>query len=288
VTVTDRFGQLRRRRLVAGGIRTPLIEAGPRDATEAVVFVHGNPGSSADWADLVARTGEFARAVAFDMPGFGRADKPDGFDYSVPGYERFLQAAMDELGIERAHLVLHDTGGWFGQEWAGRHPDAFASAVLINTPPGWDYRWYLLARAWRARGVGELMHATLIRPFFDFNVNLGSGPRLPKAFVDRMWRDYDRGTRRAVVRLYRATDVHRLVSVPPSLFAELDRPALVVFGTADPYIPRRFAEAHRRSFPHARIELLEGSGHWPFVDDPEGVAALVVPFLREQVKVAVP
>ncbi len=285
--MTELIEQLRRRRLVAGGVRTPLIEAGPRDATEAVVFVHGNPGSSSDWADLVSRAGEFARAVAFDMPGFGQSDKPDGFDYSVPGYARFLQAALDGLGIEKVHLVLHDAGGWFGQEWAARHPDAFASVVFINSPPGWDYRWYPLARAWRTRGVGEAMHATLIRPFFDFNVNLGTRRRLPKAFVDRMWHDYDRGTRRAVIRLYRAADARRLVSAPPEVLAALDRPALVVWGTSDPYIPTRFARMHRRAFPGARVLLLEGSGHWPFVERPEDVAGLVIPFLRQHVGAAV-
>ena len=75
--MTDRFKDLRRGHLTVDGLRTPVIEAGPDVASEAVVFLHGNPGSSSDWADLVARTGEFGRAVAFDMPGFGRADKPD-------------------------------------------------------------------------------------------------------------------------------------------------------------------------------------------------------------------
>jgi pimeloyl-ACP methyl ester carboxylesterase len=50
------------------GISSPLLEAGPREAAEAVVFVHGNPGSIADWTSLVASVGEFARALAMDMP----------------------------------------------------------------------------------------------------------------------------------------------------------------------------------------------------------------------------
>ena len=106
------------RQITVSGLRTPLLESGPRDATEAVVFVHGNPGSSADWRDLVGRVGSFARAVAFDMPGFGQADKPRDFEYTVPGEARFLDAALTELGIERVHLVLHDLGGPWGLEWA--------------------------------------------------------------------------------------------------------------------------------------------------------------------------
>ncbi len=69
-----RHGELR-----VGEITTPLREAGPAGADEAVVFVHGNPGSSADWEPLMAAIGAHRRAVAWDAPGFGRARAPAGF-----------------------------------------------------------------------------------------------------------------------------------------------------------------------------------------------------------------
>jgi hypothetical protein len=65
-----------------------------------------NPGSIRDWEDLLARVGAFARAVAFDMPGFGTADKPEEFDYSVLGYARHLGQLLDRLNVRRAHLVM--------------------------------------------------------------------------------------------------------------------------------------------------------------------------------------
>ena len=52
---------VRRSTLEAGGLRSPVLEAGPAGATEAVVFVHGNPGSSRDWEPLVGQVGAFAR-----------------------------------------------------------------------------------------------------------------------------------------------------------------------------------------------------------------------------------
>ncbi|MEA2390415.1 MAG: hypothetical protein QOK31_524, partial [Solirubrobacteraceae bacterium] len=75
--------EVRESQLTAGGVRAPVLEAGPAEAEEAVVFVHGNPGSNEDWRDLVGRVGEFARAVAPDMPGFGRADKPRDVHYNA-------------------------------------------------------------------------------------------------------------------------------------------------------------------------------------------------------------
>ena len=103
--------EVRQTEIVVDGVRAPVLETGPPSDEEAILFVHGNPGSSRDWEDLLGRTGTFARAVAPDMPGFGRADKPDDFDYTVQGYARFLAGAVDALGISRAHLVLHDFGG---------------------------------------------------------------------------------------------------------------------------------------------------------------------------------
>jgi pimeloyl-ACP methyl ester carboxylesterase len=63
----------------------------------------------------------------------------------------------------------------------------------------------------------------------------------------------------------------------------LDRPALVVWGAQDPYIPVAQADLQRRSFPRAEVHVLDDSGHWPFVDDPERTRELVVPFLRRVV-----
>ncbi|MGH3784409.1 MAG: alpha/beta fold hydrolase [Pseudonocardiaceae bacterium] len=60
---------------------------------------------------MVARTGAFARAVAPDLPGYGGADKPDRFEYTIDGYAHHLGGILDQLGIHRAHLVLHDFGG---------------------------------------------------------------------------------------------------------------------------------------------------------------------------------
>lgn len=103
-------------------IRSPVHEGGPPGATEAVVFVRGNPGSSRDWEGLAGRVSEFGRTVALDMPGFGRADKPADFDYTVTSYARHLAGALDHLRVRRAHLVLHDFGGPRGLIWEVSQP----------------------------------------------------------------------------------------------------------------------------------------------------------------------
>ena len=263
------------------GLVTPVSSVGDPDCAEAVVFVHGNPGSRRDWDDLLSRVAPFARAIAFDMPGFGRAERPRDFSYTVEGYARFLGSVLDRLGIERAHLALHDFGGPWGLEWAIGNPDRFASAVLINTGALVGYRWHYLAKIWRTPVAGEAFQATTTRSGLRMALRHGNPRGLPRAFVDRMYDDIDAGTTRAVLSLYRATDDpggggRRQAEA----LAPLDRPALVVWGANDPYIPVAMAERQREAFPSAEIAILEDSGHWPFADDPDGVGRHVEPFLR--------
>lgn len=274
------------RSIAINQIRTPLIEAGPEHSDEAVVFIHGNPGSSEDWADCVAATGEFARAVAMDMPGFGRADKPDDFDYRVEGYAEHLRCLLADLGIRRVHLVLHDFGGPWGLAWAMNEPSSLASITLIDTGVLPDYHWHYLARIWRAPGLGELFQFSATRSAFGLLLKHGNPRGLSKEFVDRMFRDYDAGTRRAVLRLYRATPeafIHAFAAQLAATFAPLDIPALVIWGERDPYLPVALAERQREAFPSADVQILGDSGHWPFADNPTAVLERLLPFLRAQV-----
>jgi pimeloyl-ACP methyl ester carboxylesterase len=268
--------------LLAGGTRTRLVQAGPAGASEAVVFVHGNPGSADDWVGLVgaaAKTGK--RAVAFDLPDFGETVAPDGFEHSAPGYANFVDEALTELGVDRAHLVMHDFGGPIGLTWAAMRPDAVASVTLIDTGLLPGYRWHSLARIWRTPVLGELFQATATRPAFRFLLNRNEPRGLPREFVEAMYDHYDRRTRKAVLALYRATDDPGGMSEElVQLFAERKIPALVIWGEQDAYLPSSYAERQREAFPAAEVHVLPVSGHWPFADAPETVERLFVDFIQ--------
>ena len=74
-----------------------------------VVYCHGNPTHGEDWLPFMERGGP---AIAIDMPGWGRSDRPDpaDFDYSMYGLSAFLEKCLDELGVGRRKLVVHDWG----------------------------------------------------------------------------------------------------------------------------------------------------------------------------------
>ncbi|MDQ3761400.1 MAG: alpha/beta fold hydrolase [Actinomycetota bacterium] len=262
-------------------VRSPYLHAGPTEAHEAVVFVHGNPGPAEDWRRLVAHTGAFTRAVAPDLPGFGGAGKPDRFDYTVDGYARHLGGILDQLSVYRAHLVLHDFGAPWGLTWAVSHPNRFASVTLINAGVLPGYRWHYVARIWRTPLLGEAFFRTATFPAFRLVLRHGNPRGLPLEVLKRMYRDCKNPeVQRAVLRLYRATDDVAASSMHlHDRLRALDRLALVVWGARDPYLPVRYAERQRETFPHAEVVVLHDSGHWPMIDHPVAVEQPVLRFL---------
>ncbi|HXZ71743.1 MAG TPA: alpha/beta fold hydrolase, partial [Streptosporangiaceae bacterium] len=104
----------------AAGVRSFVRERG---TGPAVVCVHGMIGSSFLYRKVLDElAGHGLRGVSFDLPGLGLAGRPDGYDYSWTGLGRFCAAAVDELGIGRFHLVVHDIGGPVGFELATAMP----------------------------------------------------------------------------------------------------------------------------------------------------------------------
>jgi pimeloyl-ACP methyl ester carboxylesterase len=271
-------------RIDVQGVGGPVLQAGPREAREAIVFLHGNPGSGREFGDLLGAAGTFARAVAPDMPGFARADKPRNFRYDNVGYADHFDGLLRELGIDRVHLVLHDLGGPWGLEWASRKPAGVGSVTLLNTGVLIGYRWHILARIWRTPGLGELFQATATRPLFRLLTNRGQKRKLPREFLDHMYDvNFSRPTRRVVLKVYRNSPhpdedgTRQAQALRPH-----DIPALIVWGARDPYLGVELAGVQRQAFPRARLVMLDDSGHWPYMDNPQAVAAEVIPFLREQ------
>lgn len=230
-----------------------------------VLYLHGVPDAAEEWEPFLERTG----GLAPDLPGFGRSAKRGDFDYSIAGYDRWLEGFLDHAGVDRFRLVMHDWGV-VGLALAQRMPERVERLVLINAVPFLPgYRWHRTARLWRRRWVGELsMGATRkgVMRLLSREANATPGP-LPEAMIERWWRDFDQGTQRAILRLYRGAPEEALAAAGTRLGA-VACPALVVWGEADPYLPARLGDAYAGVLPAADLRLVPGAGHWPWLDVP--------------------
>jgi pimeloyl-ACP methyl ester carboxylesterase len=119
------------REFEAGGVRSFIREEGDG---EPVVLMHGIPVSSFLYRKVLPLLAERGlHGVAFDLPGLGLADKPGTFDYSWSGLGRWMGEAIDALGLDHCHLVLHDIGGPVGLEWALRNRERVRSLTVLDT-----------------------------------------------------------------------------------------------------------------------------------------------------------
>ena len=232
-----------------------------------ILYLHGVPSSSYDWVPFLERTGGYAP----DLPGFGSSDKPAHFDYSIAGYTRFLRAYVDELGLDRFSLVMHDWGG-VGLALAAAIPERVERVVAIGVVPFVEgYRWHRVARIWRTPIVGELLMG------YSFKGGMRRASRewlaapgpAPKEMIDEIWSHFDQGTQRAILKLYRSAPPSALAAAGEALGA-IEAPALVLWGEDDPYLPPSFAHAlaERLGGP-AEVEVVEDARHWPWLDRPE-------------------
>ena len=272
------------RRITVAGFSTVAIEAGPRDSREAVVFMHGNPGNSLDFTGILRSVPPGTRLIALDILGFGKADKPWDFPFTLEASRVLSDAVFRGLGIDRMHLVGHDVGSVVGVDWAARHPDKLASAVLLAGGIMIGYQDHHFARIWKTPKAGEQMMSGANRESFQRIIQSHNPRPLPREFVDRNYDGFDRATRCSVLKLYRAgPDLTELGRQHAEALRPHDKPALVIWGDRDPFLPPHLAQSNREGFPSADIHIYENSGHWPFVDEEQRTVDLMSAFLRRHV-----
>jgi pimeloyl-ACP methyl ester carboxylesterase len=233
-----------------------------------VLYLHGVPTSSDEWPAFLERSG----GLAPDLPGFGRSGKPGHFDYSIAGYADFLERFLDLVEVERVRLVVHDWGA-VGLAFAQRHPERIARLVVMDAVPLLPgYRWHRVARVWRTPLLGELAMGwttrwTLRRASREANATPGP---LSEAWLDMVLDHFDQGTQRAILRLYRSAPSETLAAAGRAL-ADINAPALVVWGARDPYIAARFAGEYARALGGAELLELPDAGHWWWLDRPDAI-----------------
>ncbi len=215
---------------------------------EFVVLLHGVPTSSFLYRRLLPELANRGlRAVAFDFPGLGLAERPEGFDYSWSGLAGWTGAAIDALGIERCHLVVHDIGGPVGFEWAIRNPERVLSLTALNTlvdASSFHRPWPM--HPFSIRGVGEAWLASMVRPAFRqvyYLTGIADRAAVPTVEVDAHHALLKRGDRgRAFLKIMRSFEL--TAAKERFFFDGLGRreyPAQVVWGEMD-----RMLDAHRR------------------------------------------
>jgi len=274
------------RLFTAAGVRSFVREEG---AGPTVLCMHGMWGSSFLYRKVIHELAvRSLRGVAFDLPGFGLAERPNDYDYSWSGLGRFAAAAVDALELDRFHLVVHDIGGPVGFELASTLPERVSSLTIFNTMidvTGFNPPWSM--QPFRYRGLGEVWLKGLNRPMFRLLMSLqGVGDRQAitsaelNAYLELMRGD-DRG--RSFLRVMRSTE---RTPEKEALYRATVRgeryPVQVVWAADDPALKAGiYGEKARKAAGLSRIELIPGK-HFPQEDQPAAMAEHIARIIDEQ------
>jgi pimeloyl-ACP methyl ester carboxylesterase len=122
-----------------------VIEAGPSNPRETIVFVHGFGGWKEQWLPQIRCFSAQARVLALDLRGHGSSSKPRS-DYSVSELLHDLEVAVEQLSVQKPFvLVGHSFGAALVASYAAEHPDEIEKLVLISPSSdytlSWIYRW---------------------------------------------------------------------------------------------------------------------------------------------------
>jgi pimeloyl-ACP methyl ester carboxylesterase len=268
--------EMRRVRVPAGELA--VVDAGDPEAPP-VVLLSGGLTSSYVWRQLVPLLSPWMRVIAPDLLGAGESESPAGADLGLARHAESVRALLGELSIERFALAGHGRGGGVAQLVAVESD--VAALILIDSVAfdAWPSQTILDMRE-HLRGVDQ----AFVRGWFEtlFERGMGHRERLSDADLDEFRRPFEGpdGLER-FVRVAADLDGRGLVGIEPRL-AELEIPALVLWGEEDAFLPAELAERLGEILPRAAVALLPGCGHFLLEDAPETVAPLVFQWLRSQ------
>lgn len=254
----------------------------------AILLIHGIGDSSETWVDVMPKLAERYTVIAPDLLGHGMSDRPRA-DYGVGAYACGMRDLLSVLDIDKVSIVGHSLGGGVAMQFAYQFPTRVQRLVLVA-----------------AGGVGRGVHPVLrmsAAPGSEFVMKLAtldpvravSKPvtkLLQKVgaidFEDDL--DYllncydvlaDPASRRAFLRTLRAVvDVRgQVVTMLDRCYLQAGIPTMLVWGDKDKIVPWKHAGRAANALAAARLEVFEGTGHFPHHSDPERFVKVVLEHL---------
>jgi pimeloyl-ACP methyl ester carboxylesterase len=240
----------------------------------AVVLVHGNGDEADSWRHVFQPLSATYRVLAPDLPGFGRS-APRG-DGSVKALAQSLEAFLDAVRLERVHLVGSSLGAVVCATLCATHPERVSSLTLGGgaSPALGGVQANPNLKPLLEPGTGEAFYNGLrdagpdaafqtLQPYY---ANL---ERLPVADLEflrervwaRVWSDSQRDAFFAAMR--------SLFADQPALTLSDTVPLHLIWGEHDGIMPMQSAHMILHAYPHAKLEVIRGSGHLPHQEKPD-------------------
>jgi pimeloyl-ACP methyl ester carboxylesterase len=265
--------QVTKHHLRIHGHRVGYLTAG---SGPVVMLVHGMAGSSETWRAVMPMLAEHFTVIAPDLLGHGESAKPRT-DYSLGGFASTLRDLLVALGHDRATLIGQSLGGGVVMQFAYQFPERCERLVLVSSG-GLGDEVNLLLRLLTLPGAEYVLPVACNDWVHDAGVVVAGwlrhlGLRVSPNVV-QLWQSYgslaDGATRTAFVHTLRSVVDHagQRVSASDRLYLASETPTMIVWGDHDRIIPVEQGYATHTAIPGSRLEIFEGSGHYPHCEHP--------------------
>ncbi len=259
------------------GIETAWIDLGEGPT---LFFLHGNGSDISVFDGIYGELTQRHRVVSVDLPGFGKSAKPR-LDYGAEWYSTHSRALLDRLQAGKVVIVAHSYGGLVALNLALRDPERVSAMVLTASPGAWRYPAFQETFMRQAYTPENTLKATPDQIRFGLRYALGEWRQEYEQWVEKRaaisrckdYPDYAHASYRALV----STLETRLEDRLPQISA----PTLLIWGEKDAVVPLAAGTALQEALPNARLEVIEGAGHFPMLTHRERYLELLKGFLSE-------
>jgi pimeloyl-ACP methyl ester carboxylesterase len=282
----------------AGGLRYSLemipvhrhkisaLIAGAEDKPP-LLLIHGLGATKASWLTVVAPLAKHHRVIAVDMPGFGASSKPIA-PYDAPWFANQAFALFDSLGIDRAFVAGNSMGGRIAMEMAMRRPERLRGIACLCPAAAFLHRPALNFVRFLRPELGVIARAL---PRKQMNANLRQLFADPGCVHESWYEgaidDFMSTWRNARARLAFLRALRNIYLDEPlgdegfwTRLANMETPAMYIYGRHDGLITHRFATKVRETVPHAKVNVWNDCGHVPQIEFPERTASEMTRFFR--------
>lgn len=254
-----------------------------------VLLIHGIGDNSTTWSTVQTKLAQRFTVIAPDLLGHGKSEKPRA-DYSVAAYANGMRDLLSVLDIEHVTVVGHSLGGGVAMQFAYQFPQLVDRLILVGA--GGVTRDVNIALRIASLPLGTealtMLRIPLVLPTLQALGRIGGalfgstgmGRDLPH--VLRILTDLpEPKASSAFTRTLRAVVDWRgqVVTMLDRCYLTESIPVQLIWGSRDAVIPVAHADLAHAAMPGSRLEIFDGSGHFPFHDDPERFVEVVENFI---------
>ncbi|MDR5898308.1 alpha/beta fold hydrolase [Halomonas vilamensis] len=258
---------------------TGPVDIGSADASDALplVVIHGLLGSADNWRSHVKVWQKHRRVIAVDLRNHGRSPHAEGMSYATMSAD--VLSLLDQLGVEKAHILGHSMGGKVAISLARLAPERVASLVVADIAPvayqhGHDDVFAALREVERGQPQNRREADDLLAKYVDHRpTRLFLATNLER-------RESEKGRALALrIGLDAIMAGYDDVIGEPAGDTPYEGPALVLRGADSAYVSDDMLPILRQVLPQARVVTLKNAGHWLHADQPEAFQKAVDAFL---------